>query len=316
MQARTWSVSDLIAHLEPDAWRRDHPFSSEMANCHRTLFDPASSRVEKIAALSRWLAENQPCLFGQMEAKRNRLAFCLLTENDLEQSDQEICDTIQRERVDWKRHAFHGNSHGFLIVAVSETIAFARPGPLLLRLAKRLCELYLGRDEPDAILLDDLILEMNSPSGTEWRRWKVGANYFSAQGDRRWWCDHRMPGGLAFSMNSVGHMARTGAELALSKNPDLTSRCASLPREKLVYWALVNAMKTIGPLTDGSTRGTWLAKRGTFEKRIGNRHPLSSVSDILATSRISAKIGTRAITIRMKQFRRLTSTQACGVGKT
>ncbi|MBI3466442.1 MAG: hypothetical protein HY000_25800 [Planctomycetes bacterium] len=36
-----------------------------------------------------WLAESQPCLFGRMEAKQDRLAFCVLTENDLERSDQE-----------------------------------------------------------------------------------------------------------------------------------------------------------------------------------------------------------------------------------
>jgi hypothetical protein len=36
-------------------------------------------------------------------------------------------------------------------------------------------------------------------------------NFFAAAGDKRWWHDHRIPGGLAFSMNSVGHMARNGA---------------------------------------------------------------------------------------------------------
>ena len=44
------------------------------------------------------------------------------------------------------------------------------------------------------------------------RTWECPAsvNYFSAQGDKRWWQDHRFPAGLAFSVNSVGHMVKSG----------------------------------------------------------------------------------------------------------
>ena len=199
-----------------------------------------------------------------MEARQNRLAFCLLTENDLERSDQEIRAKIQQERTDWKRNALAGGSHGFLIVAVSETIAKARPDHRLIALARALSHLYLGIDEPDKIHLDDVILEIPYRDPADRRRWKVGVNFFSAQGDGRRWRDHRIPGGMAFSMNSVGHMARTLVERELQKNPDLADRSGEVPREKLVYWALPRAMKTIGPPAEGSTRGTCLAKRGTF----------------------------------------------------
>ena len=149
-----------------------------------------------------------------MEAKQGRLALCLLTENDLEASDQDIRQRIEQARVDWKRLGVEGRSHGFLIVAVSRSIAFARPGPELHRLALKLCELYMGKAASDEILHDRLILEIAGGGGEapERRSWKVGVNYFSAQGDGRWWHDHRIPGGMAFSMNSVGHMARTKAE--------------------------------------------------------------------------------------------------------
>jgi hypothetical protein len=187
-----------------------------------------------------------------------------LTENDLERSDQEIRAKIQRERLAWKRDALTGGSHGFLIVAVSETIALARPNQGLLELAKCLCNLYLGVDEPDTIHLDNVSLEIPNPPQTQWRRWKVGVNYFSPQGDGRRWGDHRIPGGIAFSMNSVGHMARTLAERELRKNPRLAESCGDMPRDKLVYWALRLAMKTIGPPADGSRRGTWLVRRGLF----------------------------------------------------
>jgi hypothetical protein len=98
----------------------------------------------------------------------------------------------------------------------------------------------------------------------ERRRWKVGVNYFSSQGDRLWWHDHRIPGGMAFSMNSVGHMARSRAESEIRRNPTMARQCAAVPREKLVYFALPTAMKTIGPPRAGGTRATWLADRGTF----------------------------------------------------
>lgn len=262
----TWRVSDLIAQLEPDPWRTANPFSPELVECHQVLFDGARSRGEKIGALTAWLAQHQPCLFGRMEARQNRLEFCLLTENDLERSDQEIRDRVQRERTAWKRNALAGISHGFVIVAVSERIATALPNQALHNLAKRLCEIYLGVNESDEIHLDDVILEIRVQDRTEWRRWKVGANYFSAQGDGRWWQDHRIPGGLAFSMNSVGHMARTLAERQLTKNPAVARCPAEFPRERLVYWALPTAMRTIGPPADGSTRGTWLARRGSFSE--------------------------------------------------
>jgi len=200
-----------------------------------------------------------------MEAKQRRLAFCILTENDLESSDQRIRQLIEEARTDWKRRAFDGGSHGFLIVAISPAIANARQGSDLQALAMKICELYVGAGATNEIHHDSLILDIDRPGQSPERRsWKVGVNYFSAQGDGRWWSDHRIPGGMAFSMNSVGHMARAKVESELAKNSTLANRLAELPREKLVYWALPKAMKTIGPPVDGSDRGTWLADRGAF----------------------------------------------------
>jgi hypothetical protein len=104
----------------------------------------------------------------------------------------------------------------------------------------------------------------NIEAAREFRSWRVGVNYFSAQGDGRWWRDHRIPGGMAYSMNSVGHMARTRAEAMLGRNAGLADDCRDVPRERLTYWALPTAMKTIGPPEEGGTRGTWLAERGRF----------------------------------------------------
>src|SRR5207253_2471631 len=115
--ATMWTVSDFIAQLEPDHWRQTEcPFSEDMEKCHEQLFRAETSRAEKANVLAKWLSDNQPCLFGQMEAKQNRLAFCILTDNDLERSDDELRHRIHRERTDWKHVAAGGGSHGFLIV--------------------------------------------------------------------------------------------------------------------------------------------------------------------------------------------------------
>jgi len=262
MEFATWDISDSISLLNADPWRNDHPFSADIAQVHATLFDPAKSRQEVADALSSWLAENQPCLFGRMEANQKRLAFCVLNENDLERSDQEIRERIHHERMDWKRRAESGDSHAFLIVAVSERIARARPDGRLRQLASRLCELYLGVGDADKIHVDDLILRTNDGRQERLRQWPVGVNYFSAQGDGRWWHDHRFPGGMAYSMNSVGHMARRHVEQKLRNSSQRAAQLQDAAREKLVYWALRKAMETIGVRVAGSGRGTWLMERG------------------------------------------------------
>ena len=267
--AASWTVRELIDELEPDDWRRINPFSDDMARCHEVLLDLTRRRQDRIDALVDWLAENQPCLFGKMEAKQRRLPICLLSANDLERSDQEIRGRIAEERRDWKRLASDGMTHGFLIAAVSEDLAVARPdgaSGTLQALATRLCELYLGDGIPDTILHDDVLLSVDANGVTEVRKWRVGVNYFSAQGDGRWWRDHRVPGGIVFSMNSVGHMARWKVEAMTAKGASLPEQFADFPRERLVNFALLTAMRTIGPPADNSTRGTWLASHGSFEE--------------------------------------------------
>lgn len=268
MVESVWLIRDLVETLESDPWRVAHGFSGDIESRHAVLFDHRKPRAEKITSLCSWLSDAQPCLFGRIEARQGRLVICLLTDHDLERSDRDIRAKIQQHRLDWKRIAISGASHGLLIVVLSEKVARARPNAALHRFASRLCELYLGVEASNAIHLDELILRIETEGSPVWHSWKVGVNYFSAQGDGRWWHDHRFPGGMAFSMNSVGHMARTRAEEAIKRDPSLLKRIAEVPREKLVYFALPTAMKTIGPPCDGSTRGTWLVPRGTFSEDI------------------------------------------------
>lgn len=262
----TWRVSELLSQLEtPDPWRDSHPFSEDIESFNQKLFEPGVSRANQADLLAEWLSRDyQPCWFGRMEAKRRRLAFCILNENDLAQSDQHIRVVIERERTAWKARAASGASHGFLIALISEDLARARRGPVLQELAETICELYLGVRESDRIHHDDLLLKLEVEGVATNRRWRVGVNYFSAQGDGLWWRDHRIPGGMAFSMNSVGHMARVLADDAIAKDPTLAAKAAIVPREKLTYWAVPTAMGLIGAPVAGSGRGTWLADWGSF----------------------------------------------------
>jgi hypothetical protein len=128
----------------------------------------------------------------------------------LEQSDEAIREKIQTSRLEWTREGFEGKKSGFIILAVSPRIAYARPSPAMRELARRLCYLYLETEiRMDHIHLDQIYLQKPGSRLTTWK-WYAGVNYFCAQGDRRWWQDHRIPGGMAFSVNSVGHLVKSG----------------------------------------------------------------------------------------------------------
>ncbi len=61
----------------------------------------------------------------------------------------------------------------------------------------------------DCVHHERIWLEKPGPDRVTWQ-WLAGVNYFCAQGDQRWWHDHRIPGGMGFSVNSVGHLSRSG----------------------------------------------------------------------------------------------------------
>lgn len=211
------TIAELVKTLSRDPWRDEVGFSQAVDLSNRQLFDPSVSDDAAAAVLNAWLQKHQPCLFGRIAAKLGLLSYCILTPSDLSRSDEFIRDKIQKARSQWTRDAFEGKKSGFVILAISPEIAYALPDTVTMEVAKRLCQLYLLKDvEADEMCLDEIFLERPDelsnlgPPRRTWR-WDVGVNYFCAQGDMRWWQDHRIPGGMAFSMNSVGHMARTGA---------------------------------------------------------------------------------------------------------
>jgi hypothetical protein len=240
-------IANLISQLTPDDWRIAQGFTEHISEANEKLLHAEEAKAESI--LNEWIRRHQPCLFGRIAAKLGLLSYCILTEYDLAGSDEDIRDKIQQARTVWTREAFEGKKSGFVILAVSPRIIEAVPSVEMGQLAQLLSSFYLLTEiEPDQIYLEDVFLEKPGTRRTTWK-WHAGVNYFCAQGDLRWWQDHRIPGGMAFSVNSVGHMvkshliAKSMRELEeLLDAPEegwITSNVDSLPK------ALVLAMRTI-----------------------------------------------------------------------
>lgn len=204
------SISHLYSQLEPDEWREGQDFSPELKEANRRLFEPGITDAEAEQVLGTWLQKHQPCLFGRIAAKLGGISYCILHEDDLGRPDGFIKNKIQVARLAWTRDGFDGKKSAFIILAVSPRIANALPGPVMCELARRLCHLYLETNiEMDYAHLEQIYLQKPGSRMTTWK-WFAGVNYFCAQGDNRWWHDHRIPGGMAFSVNSVGHLVKSG----------------------------------------------------------------------------------------------------------
>jgi hypothetical protein len=245
------SISALINALVSDEWRQQVGFSPEVQACNNLVLDSGKSDGEIAASLRTWLIKCQPCLFGRIAAgAADLLSICILTERDLAGSDQSICEKIQRYRKDWKRQGYLGRKSAFIVAAFSPRIANAKPDGSLMNLAIRLCELYLLKEDirPDEILFDRISLETTTKP-RQYREWDTGVNFFSAQGDKRWWHDHRVPGGIVFSVNSVGHMVKSGSRHNLTVRFEVAGKVPLSVRGKFkidtLGSALVYAMKTI-----------------------------------------------------------------------
>lgn len=244
------SIAALMTQLIPDSWRGNVGFSADIDAAHKILFSPTTDDQEIIDTIGQWLQQNQPCLFGRIAAKLGFIRYCILKESDLSLPDEVIEQKIQDARRRWLRDAFEGKASNFIIAAVSPALSQAVPDQVVARIAQRLCSLYLRIDAGfDRIHHENIFLEKPGHGKMTWR-WLAGVNYFCSQGDKRWWQDHRFPGGIAFSVNSVGHFVRSekianvmielNEMLAVSDEEGWTdSKVDSLEK------ALVLAMRTI-----------------------------------------------------------------------
>lgn len=258
-------LDELLAGLDPDPWRIANDFSDDVRAALNDIAR-AESDASRANRLNAWLEVHQPCLFGRIAAQRGLISYCIIKAADIAEGDDFVRDKIQDARTAWTAAAMSGARSGFVIAVDDDRLSNAIPNEKVARFAQRLCALYLLIDDDqaefDKVLLDEIRLEAQLPDRPTWQ-WDVGVNYFSAQGDRRWWHDHRIPAGIAFSMNSVGHMVKATLQsqtltelerrLGVETGDHADSKLDSLGK------ALRLAMMTIDRAANAvSGRATWL----------------------------------------------------------
>lgn len=254
-------VRQLLDQLREDRWRKEFPFSEHISVANRILIHPFSDDHEKQEALGLWLQKYQPCIFGRVAARLGQLHYCFLTDADLRKSDLEIQAKIQREKIQWKQWSLDGGTarHSFLLVVASERVLLAAPDNNLKEFCIHLRSLFtteLEKDE-EANDLGFQCVYLKNPHDGHFYKFNIIMDFFAAAGDGRWWLDHRVPGGLAFSFNSLGHMVRTKEWYGGEK--------------KGSEWALKLAMTTIATAEDHPKFG-----KATWLKDLKNDKPMKS----------------------------------------
>jgi hypothetical protein len=188
----------------------------DITKANLTLLSDAPT-AEKQLVLFHWIGRCQPCLFGRLAShegrgtnasKGLRVSMCWIFDEDIDRGHDHVAEKIQRARRAWKTHAACGESSGFLIMFNSPRLAYAAPSAQLVRLCLELANLYLIEHtpiRPDVIYTEALPLRHSDGV----RLYKAGCNIFytGAHGTRNH--DRRIPGGLMFSMNAVGHYAHS-----------------------------------------------------------------------------------------------------------
>jgi hypothetical protein len=250
-------ISTMLGQLEPDTFRENIGWSDDMRQANTRILEAGDDDARIIELLNDWLSRYQPCVFGKAAASLGRISHCVLTPRILSLSDADIGKHIQRKRLEWLQVARTGEKSSFVVTAVAPNLCAALPNETVLLLAKRLASLYLLTDvQPNIVYLEQVFLEIPSFDQQVFE-WDAGVNVFFSGADRRWWQDHRIPGGLAFSVNSVGHLVKsnivTRSAIDLAANLDLpteerNTRMDSLPS------ALEFAMQTIAAASDVNGR--------------------------------------------------------------
>ena len=252
MKAGKHHLSEMLLsvrlHGRADAIRVKTPFSEDIEATNAILFNPKYSRRIKVRTYRRWLEQNQPCVFGRVAAKNKNVFICLLEEREIlsmKRGDADLGDTLQDYRQVWKRHALEGLVSSFVIVIVAPSLATKQPDEALKEIARRLLELYmeLDRIEDDTYHTqrEYVFIKRRVGGKDSLLKFSTLPNIFCAQGDRRWWHDHRTPGGLMVTSNALGHFMYSRGKGQLESNAKT--------------WALENAMRTIGNAYIGSKKG-------------------------------------------------------------
>jgi hypothetical protein len=120
-----------------------------------------------------------------------------------------------------------------MVLLLSQSLVTKEPGDKMKEICRRLLELYMEVEPID----DDTIVPQREyvflRTGPQtFLKFGTLPNVFCAQGDGRWWHDHRTPGGIMITSNALGHFELTRAGTSEITNKEKTH-------------ALDNAMRTI-----------------------------------------------------------------------
>lgn len=197
----------------------------DIDEAHRTLLDPGADQARRDAALNKWLAKSQPCLFGRLAARQHvgigaakGLAYDIVWTHEEEAvADPDGAATrIQVARRRWKDRAEHGQTSALLVVFYGPRLAAARPGPGLMAICRSLAALYLvefGGIETDVVYTESVPLR--AASG-QLSLYKASTQLFYTGAHLMRNHDRRFPGGVAIIANGPGHLARSLAERGLN----------------------------------------------------------------------------------------------------
>jgi hypothetical protein len=205
---RVVSIADLIAALRPDASRVANGFSPGIAETHDALF--ARDSADAASILRDWLSRRQICEFARNASATDRLIICAITQTMVEQGDGAIAERLAVARLSWLRRAYAGDADGLVVALVSPRLATGKPDDMLMAVALQFLRLYMKSSDAD---VDELVVD-RVYLGLDRNRclfWEAPLNFFASQADGRWWHPRRFPGGIAFSINSVGHLVASRA---------------------------------------------------------------------------------------------------------
>jgi hypothetical protein len=233
------SLTKLLEGLDGDGWRKENPFSPEVATVAEVLFHPYARDDERQLAIRGWFARHQPCVFGQVAAKADSLYIAIITDSLLKEGEDAVRERLKLEKDTWKQWSLEAKGrHGFVVVFASPQLHYAAPNHALRDVSRYLRDLFVevGQKDPAGNDICYESLYLRNPETSGFVQFRVILDYFASAGDKRWWHDHRFPGGVAFTLNSLGHMVRTKEWYEQLKNP--------------VEWAARMAMLTISNAYD------------------------------------------------------------------
>jgi hypothetical protein len=195
--------------------RSRRPFSPDIEAIHAVLFNPRYDRQAKIKAYRAWFEKNQPCVFGKTAATNKNIYFCLLEDHEIlrmRRGDPDVTDTLQDHRQVWKRLALEGSTSSFVILLASPHLVTREPNETLKEICRRLMELYMQiAVADDTFHTEREYVFLRRPDNGA-LRFSTLPNIFCAQGDGRWWHDHRTPGGIMITSNALGHFMYSRAK--------------------------------------------------------------------------------------------------------